>query len=219
MMVPPPHSPHPVRGRPRSAEAHRAVLNAASELLAERGYAATTIEEIAARSGVAKTTIYRRWPNRPALVVELLLEVAARVAPPPRVGEDPLPTLRRELHLVAKASQGLAGRMLIALLGEAERDPQLREALVQGLFTPRRKATAAVVEWGQRTGVLRRGIPALFATDLIFGPLFYRRFIRQEPVTKRFLDQTFDFAMQGLAAAPFVRPSRPQGRDRRAKRS
>lgn len=183
------------------------MLQAASELLEERGYAAATIEEIAARSGVAKTTIYRRWPNRPALVVELLLKVAARVAPPPRVGEDPITTLRRELHLVAKASDGLAGKMLIALLGEAERDPQLLDALVSGLFTPRRRATAAVFEHGQRTGVFRPGIAPLVATDLIFGPLFYRRFIRQEAVTRRFVDQAFDSVMQGLAV-----PARAPGR-------
>jgi AcrR family transcriptional regulator len=190
------------------------VLNATSDLLVERGYAGTTIEEIAARSGVAKTTIYRRWPNRPALLVELLLKVAAKAAPPPRVGDDPLPALRRELHRVAAAAEGLGGRILIALLGEAEHDPQLREALVQGLFTPRRKATAAVVEDGQRTGILRRGIPPLVATDLIFGPFFYRRFIRQEAVTRSFLDQTFAFAMKGLAAEPPARrrgAARPSG--------
>src|SRR5262245_44593321 len=160
-------APRAARGRPRNPDADRAVLNAASELLEERGYAAATIEEIAARSGVAKTTIYRRWPNRPAIVVELLLHVAARAAPPSHPGEEPRRALHRELHRVAVAAEGLGGRILIALLGEAEREPELREALVQGLFTPRRKATAAVVEHGQQTGVFRSGIPPLVATDLI----------------------------------------------------
>jgi len=121
---------------------------------------------------------------------------------------------------VAAAAEGLGGRILVALLGEADRDPQLREALMQGLFAPRRRATAAVVEDGQRRGVIRHGIHPLVATDLIFGPFFYRRFIRQEKVTKAFLDQTFEFAMKGLAPSPpAAGDGKRGGRSRRAHRT
>src|SRR6266480_2100827 len=71
-------------GRPRSQRAKRAIFNAVRALVAEGGYPAATIEAIAERSGVAKTTIYRWWANRPALVVEVLVEMATEVAPPPR---------------------------------------------------------------------------------------------------------------------------------------
>lgn len=198
-------SPSPaVRGRPRSPRAHNAVLAATRTLIEEGGYAAATIEEIAARSGVAKTTIYRRWPNRPSLVVELLMGLAAEVAPPP-AGRDPLRALRTEMLRVAVASDGLAGQLLIALLSEAQRDPEVRDALVHGLFDPRRRASAQVVQAAQEAGMLRKGVPPLVVVDMLFGPLFYRRFIRQERATEAFVRQVFDHAMAGLATR-----SRPQ---------
>lgn len=187
------------RGRPRSESARRAVLDAARTLFARGGYPAATIEAIAARSGVAKTTIYRWWANRAALLVELLLESAATVAPPP-AGRDPLRALRTEHQLVARAADALPGRLLQSLLGEAHRDAEVRTALQRGLFHPRRTATANVVRQAQSLGQLRRGVAPLIAVDLLFGPLFYRRFVRQEPLTPGFLEQSFDAALGGLAA-------------------
>src|SRR2546423_14526848 len=70
-------------GRPRSKQARRAVLTAATDIVRERGYAALTIEGIAARAGVAKTTIYRSWPNRAAVIMEAAVaETAVPLAVP-----------------------------------------------------------------------------------------------------------------------------------------
>src|SRR5215831_4607774 len=124
--------PAPTRGRPRSEKARLAVLDAACDLFEEGGYPATTIEAIATRSGVAKTTIYRWWPNRAALVVELLLKIAAEAAPPPKAGKNPLGALRKELQTVGRASNALPGKLLLSLLGESQSDPEVREALQTG---------------------------------------------------------------------------------------
>src|SRR5215510_1165626 len=105
------------RGRPRSEKARRAVLKAASDLFEKGGYTAATIEAIAARSRVAKTTIYRWWPHRAALMVELLLRIADEVAPQP-TGPDPVQALRTELALVAAVADALAGRLMRSLIGE-----------------------------------------------------------------------------------------------------
>src|SRR5215831_17709292 len=105
------------RGRPRSESARRAVLDAARTLFARGGYPAATIEAISARSGVAKTTIYRWWANRAALLVDLLLESSTKVAAP--AGRDPLRALRAELQRFARAADALPGRLLQSLLGEA----------------------------------------------------------------------------------------------------
>ena len=67
----------PSRGRPRSATAHRAILDATRELIVESGFTDLRMEHIANRAGVGKATIYRHWPSREALVLELLLELAA----------------------------------------------------------------------------------------------------------------------------------------------
>ena len=192
----------PVRGRPRSQDARRAVLNATRALVQKGGYAAATIDAIAARSGVAKTTIYRWWPNRAALVVDLLVQIAAAAAPPPAAGRDPLRALRTELGRVAAAADALPGRLLISLLGEAEHDPDIRTALRDGLFNPRREATARVIRQAQVAGDLGDDVPPLVACDLLFGPLFYRRFVRHEAVTEDFVKQVFQHFVAGLEPRP-----------------
>jgi AcrR family transcriptional regulator len=193
-----PEKPNGSRGRPRSEKAQQAVLDAALELLKKGGYPAATIEEISARSGVAKTTIYRRWPNRAALVVEVLLRLAAVTAPPPAKGA-PLRELRRELSEVAAAVGELPGRILASLIGEAQCDPEVRDALTHGLFTPRRKATASMIRAAQDSGALRKGVPPMVVLDLLFGPVFYRRMIRQEPASEEFVKQVYDAVMEGIA--------------------
>ena len=213
-MKTPRSSSRAVAGRPRSEEARTAVLEAACDLFEEEGYPAATIEAIAARSGVAKTTIYRWWPNRAALMVELLLRIVGQTAPPPE-GPDPMRALETELHRVARAAAALPGRLLQALLSEAQHDTEVRDALRKGLFDPRRSATAEMIRRAQESGALRRGVPPLVATDLFFGPLFYRKLIRQEPVTDAFLKQVYENVLRGLASKPHG-PSRST--PRRAKR-
>jgi AcrR family transcriptional regulator len=202
----------PARGRPRSESARRAVLEAAGDLLEKNGYRATTIEAIAARAGVAKTTIYRWWSNRAALVVELLLQRADEAAPPAIVGKDPVRGLYEEMQRVARAAQGDVGRMLLSLLGEAQHDDEVRAALVKGLFGPRRAATAEVVREAQTSGRLRPEVSPPVIGDLLFGPIFYRRFIRQEPVSTEYVREVFEAALTGLTAA-----GRTQRRARRAR--
>lgn len=202
-------------GRPRSERSRRAVLKAARDLFEKGGYPEATIEAIAARSGVAKTTIYRWWPHRAALMVELLLTVAAQVAPPP-VGPDPLRALRTELHRVARALGELPGRLLMALLSEAQQNAEVRDALLEGLFVPRRQASAEMVRRAQASGALRAGVHPSLAVDLLLGPLFYKKLIRQEPVTDAFLKQLYDNVMTGLAAPAQTR-GRPAGRPARRK--
>ena len=185
------------RGRPRSEQARRAVLDAARALVEQGGYAAATIDAISARSGVAKTTIYRRWPSRPALVVDLLMNMAAEAVPPPS-GPEPLKALRKEMRGIASASDDLIGRLLTALLGEAQRDPEIRAALLDGLFRPRSAATGSVVRRAQKSGQMRKDVPSDVAVDLLVGPLFYRMFVQHRPLNDAFVCQVFRCVMTGL---------------------
>src|SRR5215831_18236881 len=110
-------SPSAPPGRPRSEQARRAVLEAARTLFDEQGYAAATIEAIAARSGVAKTTIYRSWPSRAAVLVDVLVEMAATLVPPPG-GGDAMRAMAGELRGIASAVNGPLGRLMTSLLGD-----------------------------------------------------------------------------------------------------
>jgi len=187
----------PGPGRPRSKQARRAVLDAARALVEKSGYDAATIEAIAERAGVAKTTIYRSWPNRAALIVDLLMEMAQNAVPMPS-GPDALEAVRTEMRGIAHAADHLMGHLLTSLVGEAQRDPEIRTALLSGLFHPRSQATAKMVRRAQEAGLLRKDIPALSAVDLLVGPLFYRMLIRHQPLTDTFVSQVFRTVTQGL---------------------
>jgi hypothetical protein len=102
----------------------------------------------------------------------------------------------------------------MALTSEALNDPEVRDALLLGLFAPRRKASAEMVRRAQESGALRPDVSPEIAVDLIFGPLFYRGLIRQEQVTDGYLRQLYQFAMTGLKPATRKR-SRSAARPRR----
>src|SRR6201992_3133055 len=111
------------RGRPRSQEADRAILTATVDLLAERGLAAMSIEEVAARAGVGKTTIYRRWPSKGLLALDAFVASFREEQAQPDTG-----TLRGDmlaaLHAWVRAvTQTPMGSMLTGLIAEAQREP------------------------------------------------------------------------------------------------
>ena len=202
-------------GRRRSEHVGTAVLEATRELVAEGGYSAATIEAIAARSGVAKTSIYRRWPNRATIVVELLLRIATERVPIP-TGRDPKRALRTEMKGVAEVADEVPGQLLRALVGEAQRDPEVAAALIDGVFQPRSEASSRAVRRAQSEGAMREDVAPLLAVDLLFGPIFYRMLIRHQPLNDAYVGQVFKYLLEGLGpravSAGFARPVRkPRG--------
>src|SRR5260370_16007651 len=116
------------RGRPRSQEADRAILTATVELLAERGLTAMSIEEVAARAGVGKTTIYRRWPSKGLLALDAFVASFREQQPLPDTGTlrgDLVAALRAWVRAVTRTPMG---SMLTGLIAEAQHDPALRGA-------------------------------------------------------------------------------------------
>jgi AcrR family transcriptional regulator len=161
-------------GRPRSERAHREILDAARALITEVGFAELRVEHVAARAGVGKATIYRRWRSKEALVLELLLELAAPFLEIPDLGDT-----RRELRAaVGNAVRGLTksefGPVMCAVLGQLATNPALREPFRETVVQARRHEIAAVVRRGVRRGDLRPGTDPQIATELLIGPVYYR---------------------------------------------
>jgi hypothetical protein len=119
--------------------------------------------------------------------------------------------MRGELRDAAVAANGLTGKLMSALVGEAQHDPEVRAELLEGLFHPRRGATARVIRRAQEKGAIRPDVPPDIAADLLFGPLFYRLLVRHDSVSKAFMVQVFRFAMDGLTAKPASRRARRNG--------
>jgi len=126
--------PRPARGRPRRAGVEETALHAAVELIAERGYAGTTIDGIAQRSGLAKTTLYRRWTSKGELAVAAL---AARLGEPPVSGEPGRSGLEATIGwLGTQVSDPSVRLLLVGLTGEAARDADVRTGLRQRIRDP-----------------------------------------------------------------------------------
>ena len=141
----------PAAGAPKGRAPHRrneqariAVLHAADDLLAERGFAGVTIEGIAARAGVAKQTIYRWWPSKVEVLLDTLIEDSQESLARPETGtaiEDARQHLRR---LAAFITGDPAGQVLLALIGEAQHDAEAPRAQVPlRTARPRESSTAA----------------------------------------------------------------------------
>jgi AcrR family transcriptional regulator len=159
-------------GRPRSPEAHAAILRAALELAVEGGLRGLSMEAIAARAGVGKATIYRRWKSKEALFAEAIGSIA--LAPEvPDTG-----TVRGDFQAASDEAVGRmapeAFRVLPRLMADAADDPELLDVLRQALVRPRRAAIATILRRGIERGELRADIDVDLVSDMLIGPMIAR---------------------------------------------
>lgn len=151
----------PRRGRPRNPAVDAAILTATLGLLIEQGYARLTMEQVAARAGVGKSSLYLRWPTKVALVAEALQHRSGAVPEVPdtgRVRED----MRRFLQALLR-SRRAAGQALAAVSGEIATNPELREAWHRGLAG----TLAACMRTILLRGVARGELPATTDVELL----------------------------------------------------
>src|SRR5579859_5747842 len=141
-------------GRPRSEQADRAIIEAALSLFAESGPEGLCIERVAARAGVGKATIYRRWPGKEELLLDA---IGALQAPLPKlagrsVREDLVTVLGAMRDSVADPRRA---REFALLLGEGAKYPRLMARYVETMLEPRREVIRSVLRRGVATGELR----------------------------------------------------------------
>ena len=185
-------------GRPRSEQSRTAVLRATSELMQEVGLRAMTTEEIAARSGVSKATIYKWWSNKYAVAVEAFLSEMFAESPDPHTGsarEDLRMALRGLMHFYTSPS----GRVFAQLVGEAQFDPEIAAELRDRLVGSRRQLVRAIVDRGVERGELRDDVDPEIAMDLVFGPAMYRFVAGHAPLDDAAADAIVDGAIRGLS--------------------
>src|SRR5918992_999545 len=150
-----------------------AILGAALELGEELGFEGLTVEGISARSGIAKTTIYRRWPNVGAIVMDAFLADVTRLAPIQTRGTA-RESFTASMRLLAKAYRGRLGKILRPLLGRAQADENLREAVRKRWVEPRRQVAREIVRTGIESGELRAGLDPDVVLDALYGPFYHR---------------------------------------------
>jgi AcrR family transcriptional regulator len=160
------------RGRPRSEEAHRAILAAVVALLPEHGLSGLTIEAVAARAGVGKTTIYRHWETRNDLIVEALRQLRPP-GPPPDTG-----SLAGDLEAVVdlqrrRLDASALPRVMPRILSEASEDPELHAAIVRTVVQPIRAVLEEFVDRAIARGELREDVDRESLVDVLHSVPVY----------------------------------------------
>ena len=187
------------RGRPRSAEADRAILTATVDLLAERGLAAMSIEEVAARAGVGKTTIYRRWPSKGLLALDAFVISFRAEQPQPDTGSlrgDMLSALHAWVRAVTQTAMG---PMLTGLIADAQHDPELRGAWRDRVLEPMRTQHRVMLDRAIERGEIPATVDRDVVLDLFFGAAEHRLLLGHLPMTGDFIAEVVDMILTGIA--------------------
>jgi AcrR family transcriptional regulator len=188
-------------GRPRSERAARAIIDATIGLLAEEGgVPGVSIEAVAARAGVGKTTIYRRWPNKEALIIDALADLKAPF-PEPR-GDSARDDLTAIAHaLVSDQVDKKRLECYWSIIGGAERYPELMSRFTREVVEPRRDIVRMVLRRGIDTGELRADLDVEVTVWMFMGALAHRaRAVGAGPVPADFPERFVDALMAGIAA-------------------
>ncbi len=197
----------PLRGRPRSDRIHRAILDATRELLVQDGFTKLRLERVAARAGVGKATIYRRWPSKEALALELLFELAGPHIEVAESGDTRGELKAVVMNSVRSITQTPFGPVIRALLSQIAGNPSIGDPFREMVVGARRSQVALVIERGIARGDLRPDADPSVATELLVGPVYFR-LVFGGRLDEAFADRVVGLVLEGYAprVPPIPRP-------------
>jgi AcrR family transcriptional regulator len=187
------------RGRPRDEVCRGRILKAALLVFEELGFNNTTTDAIAERAGAGKTTIYRWWPNKAAVLVEALREAVGEELPFPDTG-DLREDLRLQLRNFVKLITGARGGAFKAFVAAAQSDPEVSEAFRSIWIRPRRGNAKARLE-RYRGSTFRADVDLDLVMDVIYGPLYYRLLIGRTDFPEDYTDRLTDLVLASILNA------------------
>ncbi len=189
-------APSRAPGRPRCPTTHQAILDAANNLLDEIGFTNMSLEGIAARAGVGKATIYRRWSNKASVVMDAFLAATAKEIAFPNT-RSAREDIRRQMRSVVKVLNGPRGRTIATLIGVVQSDNELAEAFRTRFVAVRRGEAKAVVQRGIANGEFKPDMDLESVLDCLYGPLYFRLLIGHEKASAKYADQLVDLVLRG----------------------
>ena len=193
----------PGRGRPRNGALDERILEQAVALLGSRGYAGLTLDELAERSGTAKSTILRRWPSKAAVAAAGVERLALQSVDLPDTGTlhgD----LRALLHGARETFARGRGQFVARLLREAGHHPEITD-LLDGVLHTRRQAYRRVLARGIARGELDPSVDQELLIDMLIGPLWTRLLITRDPVTREYIDANVQAVLTAFSAPAAAR--------------
>ncbi len=193
----PPEGEHRKPGRPRSEHADHAIISAALDLFAESGPAGLCMEQVAARAGVGKATIYRRWPGKEDMLLDGLAELAAPLPVPQ--GKSVRADLIALLDAMCKEAADPRRLRLVALLqGEGRQYPRLKARYLDTVVQPRREAIRAVLRRGVATGELRENADIEAAMYMLNGAALAS--MHADHLDSRYARRVVEELLRGISA-------------------
>lgn len=193
---------------PRRARTRTSVFAATERILRTDGYAGLTMERVAVESGVAKTTLYRHWPTKAALCMDLYLDVAGRELRVPDTG-DLAADLRFIIDTVVRLqTRTVAGPAFLGLLAEAQVNPDSRGAFLAEFADRRRAVTRDVLKRAIDRGELRPDTDIDVVIDAIGGAVTFRLTQGHAPLTKKFSDALVALVLHGCRVPSAARRKR-----------
>ena len=160
-------------GNRRDEAARLAVLHAADDLLVEHGFGALTVEAIARRAGVAKQTIYRWWPSKVEILLDTLIEDSNKRFPVP-TDKPTAESIRGYLRGFARfLTRDPAGKVLLALIAEAQHDPDTAKSFHERYLSPRRSQERDMLARGIDSGEISPRLSPDATIDALVGPIVY----------------------------------------------
>jgi AcrR family transcriptional regulator len=193
------------RGRPREARTDRAIVSATLELIAELGIDGFRMEDVAARAGVGKAAIYRRYASKDELVAAAVAALVSEIElPDTGTTRGDLLALMRDA--VAVYRDPIHAGVMPSLVGAMRQRPELARAVRDGFLAARRNALRVVLERGVARGALRADLDFELALDVLGGPLFYRLLITGGPLDEHLVEGVADLILRGFAPPPAKEP-------------
>jgi AcrR family transcriptional regulator len=174
------------------------IMRAALDLALEAGYAKLSIEAVAARAGVGKHTVYRRWPSKGLLFLDAVLSVDAPSLDYPDTG-DVVADLRTQIYAaVDHLASPERGPLFRELVGEAQHDAAVATGLKERFITPQTDKTVARLRTAQELGQVDPDYDLGMAMSVLSGPLYFQFLVAQEPVTHQYVDRMLDALFSGM---------------------
>ncbi len=185
-------------GRPRSEESHRSILRSTLKLLKRQGkFAELSIEAIAADANVGKTTVYRWWPTKAALVADAFFASAEEELQFPNTG-----SVERDMSLqmrrVIRIFRSDRGKVVAALLAGGQSDPELLEAFRERFLWPKRRQAYQTLQRGIDRGELPADSDLDLILDSLYGPIYMRFLIRHDKLDEGFANEICGLVLEGL---------------------
>lgn len=185
-------------GRPRSGALDEAIVDSATALIQQFPYSEVTIEAIAAKAGVSKATLYRRWPNKAALTVEVLLRQSLKMQVP-FAAQTYREHLKQGMKGLREMLFGVFAEAIVAVIAETQKNEALRQLFYDAFISKMQAIGDADLEQAIQRGEVRNDIDKDMIFDQLFGTFYYRLLVVHKPIDDAYIERIVSSVMRQIS--------------------